>query len=210
MQLTRQAMTNEHIKGAWQDPQMGSFLLGSMAFVALLLCVVNFAITELQIAVTGQVPVPQSILKIAFFAFLLMVALLYRKVDLSDFPVAAWLAVVGYLIVDFACLWIGQGRKPGNIFLSYNAGYAPFIFAPIALASRGRVTEKAAIRILLFAFVACAILGWAQFLLQDPIIPLASGVHHPRHRSLVASRTAGHVGPHEATHLRRTSLARDY
>lgn len=168
-------MRTEQIKGTWQDPQAGSVLLGSMAFVALLLCVINFALSELQIVFTGRVPVPQSIVKIALFSLLLMVMLLYRKVDLSDFPTGAWLAVVGYLIFEFAFLWFGQGQKPGDIFLSYNAGYSPYIFAPIALASRGRVPEKLAMRILLFAFAACAILGWAQFLTQKPIIPLASG-----------------------------------
>jgi hypothetical protein len=168
-------MTNEQIKGAWQDPQTGSFLLGSMALVALLLCVINYALSELQIIAVGRVPVPQSMVKIALFAFLLVPMLLYGKVDLSDFPTTAWLAVVGYLIFEFAFLWMGQGRKPSDVFLSYNAGYGAFLLAPVALVSRSRVPEKAAIRILLFAFVACAILGWAQFLLQDPIIPLASG-----------------------------------
>lgn len=168
------AMRTERIKGAWQDPQTGNLLLGSMAFVALVLCVIYQAPSELQILVTGRVPVPQSIVKIALFAFLLMAMLLYRKVDLSAFPTGAWLAVIGCLIFEFAFLWLGQGKKPGDIFLSYNAGYSPYIIAPIALASRGRVTEKLAIRIVLFAFFVCAILGWAQFVLQDPIIPPSS------------------------------------
>jgi hypothetical protein len=46
--------------------------------------------------------------------------------------------------------------------------------APTAAALLGKLQERLAIKIFVVAFAACAALGWAQFLLQQPLIDLAS------------------------------------
>lgn len=122
----------------------------------------------------GSVPLPQGLIKIACFAFLVSLILIYRTLDLSLFPTRMWIATIGYLLLAFIWLWLGQNKRPAEIFLAYNAYYCPLIFAPLAVGLRGKISQHAAFKILMATFAACALLGWVQYVLQEPIIRLAS------------------------------------
>lgn len=159
----------------WENQRPESNLFGGMALVAMLACVINCAVPELEMLLTGgNVPFPQGIIKIACFGFLITLMMLYHTLDLASFPTIAWVLVITYLILDIPFLWFAQGKEPGNILFAYNAYYCPLMFAPVAAALRGRLSERVAMRIFLGTFAASVILGWAQFLLEDPIVQLAS------------------------------------
>jgi hypothetical protein len=159
----------------WENQRPNRDLFGGMALLALLVCVINCAMPELEMLLTGgNVPIPQGIIKIACFAFLIFLLVLHRTLDLVSFPTITWVLVTGYLILVFPFLWFVQGKEPSEIIFAYNAYYCPLIFAPVAAALRGRLSERIATRIFLGTFAASALLGWAQFLLQDPIVQLAS------------------------------------
>jgi hypothetical protein len=156
-----------------QLPESG--LLSGMALMSLMVCIINCAFPEVEILLTGgRVPIPQGFVKLACFGFLTILMLMYGKLNLSVFPTTMWIVVVGYLILVFPFLWFVQNKPPGDIFFDYNAYYCPLIFAPVATALIGRMPERVATRIFLGTFAVLALLGWAQYILQDPLLPLAS------------------------------------
>jgi hypothetical protein len=157
----------------YQRPE--SDLFGGMALLALLVCVINCAVPELEMALTGgRAPIPQAFVKVGCFCFLALLVMIYRKIDLASFPTTAWVAATVYLLLAFPFLWFVESKQPDEILLAYNAYYCPLIFAPLACALRGKLSERSAMRIFMGTFFASAILGWAQFLFQDPIVRLAS------------------------------------
>jgi hypothetical protein len=181
-----------------QRPQSG--MLSCLALLALLVCIINCAAPQVEMLLTGgNVPIPQGFVKLACFGLLIALTILYGKLDLTSFPVTIWIVAVGYLILVFPYLWFVQNKPPGDIIFDYNAYYCPLIFAPVATALKGRVPERLAIRIFLGSFAVCALLGWAQYILQDPLVRLASNDGNFR---IFASQwmTAGE------TRIRSTSL----
>jgi hypothetical protein len=150
-------------------------LLGGLALLAMLFCVINCVIPELEEFLTGgRVPIPQAFVKMGAFCFLGLLTLIYGRLDLAWFPIKTWTVGMGYLLLIFPFLWFVERKQPEEILLAYNAAYCPIIFAPLATAVRGKLSERWAMRIFMGVFAASAILGWAQFVLQDPIVQLAS------------------------------------
>jgi hypothetical protein len=157
----------------YQRPESDFF--GGMALLALLVCVIGCVAPELEMALTGgRVPIPEAFVKVGCFCFLALLVMIYRKLDLTSFPTTAWVAVTVYLLLAFPFLWFVESKHPDEILLAYNAYYCPLIFAPVACALRGKLSERSAMRIFMGAFFASAALGWAQFLSQDPVVRLAS------------------------------------
>jgi len=164
-----------YMRNSWTDPRTGEALLGTAALVGLLVCIINCFFPQVEMALTGgNVPLPQGFIKVACFGFLVGLVFIYRTLDLSLFPTKMWLITVGYLMVVFIWLWQGQNKRPSEIFLAYNAYYCPLIFAPLAAGLRGRVSQETAFKIFMATFATCALLGWVQYVLQEPIIRLAS------------------------------------
>ena len=158
----------------WMPPSDGG-VLGLAGFLAMILCIINCALPELQMLLLGgRAPIPIALIKIACFGVLGALTLLYRRLDLSTFPTGMWLVVVGFLLLDFGFLWFWQGKAPTEIFLGYNAYYCPLILAPFACALRGKVSEDLSLQIILLIFALCALIGWAQFLFQLPVVQTAS------------------------------------
>ncbi|HXZ33142.1 MAG TPA: hypothetical protein VEH30_12760 [Terriglobales bacterium] len=154
-------------------PQGG--VLTTTAFLAVVACVINCALPQIEMLLTaGSVPVPVAVIKIACFCLLTLLALTYGRLDLSAFPTGMWLAAMTFLFLDFSYLWLWEGKTPADIILGYNAYYCPLIFAPLACAFTGRLSEKSATRILVSIFLVCAMIGWAQFISQKPVIQMAS------------------------------------
>jgi hypothetical protein len=150
-------------------------MFGAAALCAILLCIINCALPEMQILLTGgSVPVPQAVIKLCCFGFLIALMLFYRRLNLAYFPTTTWIIAIGYLLIEVPYLWIWQNKAPSEIFLAYNAYYASLIIAPTVASLLGKLQERLATKIFLAAFVACAALGWAQFILQEPLIDLAS------------------------------------
>lgn len=150
-------------------------LFSGLALVGMLVCVLDCAMPELEEFLTGgRVPIPQAGIKIACFAFLALLTLIYGRLDLASFPIGRWIVAMGYLLLCFPFLWFVENKRPEEIILAFNAAYCPVIFAPLATAVRGRLSERWAMRIFMVIFAAAASLGWAQFILQDPIVQLAS------------------------------------
>jgi O-antigen ligase/polysaccharide polymerase Wzy-like membrane protein len=159
--------------GEDMSPESSPF--GVLALLAILACAIDSLPSELEMFLTGgSVPIPQAVIKIGCFAFLAGLVLLYTKLDLSRFPTKVWIATVLFLSLDFGFLWFGQRKNPAEIVLAYNAYYCPLILAPIVMAIRGKLSNRTAMRIFLGTFAAATLLGWAQFILQDPVVQLAS------------------------------------
>jgi hypothetical protein len=150
-------------------------LMGELAFLAMITCVINCFLPQVEMLFTGgNVPIPQALIKIACFGVLIVLMFMYGRLDLSSFPTGMWLATMAFLVLVFPFLWFFQGKEPGEILLAYNAYYCPLIFAPAACALKGRLSEKVSTRLVIFIFAGCALLGWAQFILQIPIVQLSS------------------------------------
>jgi hypothetical protein len=165
-------------KGAaiyWENDQIDRCFFGGLALLAMILCVINCALPQLEMLATGgAVPVPQALIKIVCFGGLIVLTLMYGRLNLSSFPTTMWLIAMGYLAAVFPFLWFWQDKQPAEILLAYNAYYCPLIFAPAACALRGRLSERISLQILLGMFAVCAVIGWAQFILQAPIVQFAS------------------------------------
>ena len=154
-------------------PRGGVF--GTTAFLAMVACVINCALPQIEMLLTGgRCPLPIAAIKIGCFGLLILLTLIYGRLDLSAFPTGMWLVAMTYLLLDFPFLWFAQDKTPLEILLSYNAYYCPLIFAPLACAFTGRLSEKSARRILVSIFLVCAVIGWAQFTFQRPIIQMVS------------------------------------
>src|SRR5215472_4812109 len=148
---------------------------GILGVLAMLFCIINCALPELEMLLLGgRVPVPQAIIKVACFAFLGALVALYGKFDLTGFPTTIWVFTALYLALDFPFIWLIQRKEASEALLAYNAYYCPLIFAPLVTVIRGRVTTRAANIILITTLLTSAALGWAQFIMQDPIVKLAS------------------------------------
>jgi len=157
-----------------ENQRAESGLLGGIALLSMMACI-NCALPEMEMLLAGgRVPIPGAFLKAACFGLLLILMMLYGRLDLSSFPTTMWLVAVAYLLLDVPFLWFSQGKEPSEIFLSYNAGYCSLILAPLACAVRGKVPERLGLRIFLWAFAACALVGWAQFIFQTPVVRLVS------------------------------------
>jgi hypothetical protein len=157
-----------------QDRPQGGFL-ATTAFVAMVACVINCALPQIEMLLLGgRCPLPIAAIKIVCFSLLILFALIYGRLDLSAFPTGVWLVAMTFLFLDFSYLWLWQGKTPAEIFFSYNAYYCPLIFAPLACAFTGRLSEKSATRILVSLFLVCALIGFAQIIFQKPIIQMAS------------------------------------
>jgi hypothetical protein len=168
-------LTYNYREDYWEGQRSGNNLFAGLALVAMLVCVINCAVPELEMLLTGgRVPVPHAFVKIASFCFLMLLTLIYGKLDLDSFPTKIWVAAMVYLVLVFPFLWFVERKDPDEILLAYNAFYCPLIFAPLAASVRGKLSDRWAMRIFLWTFVASAILGWAQFIMQDPIVRLAS------------------------------------
>jgi hypothetical protein len=159
----------------WEDQRSDSGLFGGIALLAMLVCIINCALPQVEMLLTGgSVPIPIAAIKITCFGVLIAMMLMYGRLDLSAFPTRMWIFAMAYLVLVFPFLCFWQDKPPDELLLGYNAYYCPLIFAPAACAFRGKVPERLGIRILLWAFAACALLGWTQFILQNPIVQLAS------------------------------------
>jgi hypothetical protein len=159
----------------WESLRPASSPFALLVFLAVIPCIVSCALPQIQMVLTGgAVPIAQSVVKIACFGLLILVMMLYGRLDLSSFPTGMWLAAMAYLVWAFPLLWFFQNKSPFQIMLAYNAYYCPLIFAPAACALKGRLSEGTARRALLIAFAACAVVGWSQYLLQIPVVRTVS------------------------------------
>ena len=150
-------------------------VLATTAFLAMVACILNTALPEIEILLTGgRCPIPIAAIKIAGFGLLTILTLAYGRLDLSGFPTGMWLLAMTFLFLDLPYLLLWQGKAPADLLFDYNAYYCPLIFAPLACAFTGRLSEKSATRILVSIFLVCAMIGWAQIVFQTPIVPLVS------------------------------------
>lgn len=154
-------------------PQGG--VLGTTAFVAMIACIINCALPELEMLLTGgHCPIPIAAIKIACFGLLSCLTLTYGRFDFSASPTGMWLVAMAFLFLDFSYLWLLQGKALAEVVLAYNAYYCPLIFAPLACAFTGRLSQRLATQILVGIFLVCAAIGWAQYIFQTSVIQLAS------------------------------------
>jgi hypothetical protein len=168
------AVTYDHSE-LYRQYRAQSSVLGTAAFLAVVACIINCAVPQVEMLLTGgRCPLPIAAIKIACFGLLILLTLTYGRLDLAAFPTGMWLVAITFLLLDFPFLWFWQGKTPLDILLSYNAYYCPLIFAPLACAFKGRLSERSARQILVSIFLVCAIIGWAQFIFQRPIIQMVS------------------------------------
>lgn len=150
-------------------------VLATTAFLAMVACIINCALPQIEMLLTGGLcPIPIAAIKIACFGLLILLTLAYGRLDLSAFPTSIWLVAMTFLLLDFPFLWFWQNKTALEILLSYNAYYCPLIFAPLACAFTGRLSEKSARRMLVYIFLVCAIIGCAQIIFQKQIVQMAS------------------------------------
>jgi hypothetical protein len=150
-------------------------VLATTAFLAMIACILNTALPEIEILLTGgRCPIPIAAIKVAGFGLLTILTLIYGRLDLSAFPAGVWLVAMTFLFLDFPYLWLSQEKAPVDLIFDYNAYYCPLIFAPLACAFTGRLSHKSATRILVSIFLVCGVIGWAQVIFQAKVVPLVS------------------------------------
>jgi hypothetical protein len=150
-------------------------VLATTAFLAMIACILNTALPEIEILLTGgRCPIPIAAIKVAGFGLLTILTLIYGRLDLSAFPAGVWLVAMTFLFLDFPYLWLSQEKTPVDLIFDYNATYCPLILAPLACAFTGRLSHKSATRILVSIFLVCGVIGWAQVILQAKVVPLVS------------------------------------
>ncbi|HEY1660292.1 MAG TPA: hypothetical protein VGG14_18205 [Candidatus Sulfotelmatobacter sp.] len=146
-------------------------LMAFLLVVFIFLLIVDAATIQLQMYLMGgKVLVGNVVLKVAVVLLAAFGFLLYPKVRFAGLPVIAWLVCVAYLLLDMRHLLSAHDMTLVDVLQSYNAYYALLLIGPFLIAFRGGVSERAIIRLTVFLFVICAVIGWAQYLTVKPLL----------------------------------------
>ena len=150
-------------------------LAAFLVVVLLFLLIVDAAVLQLQMYLTGgNILVGNFIFKIAVLAIAGLGFFIYPKLQHTGLPVLTWLLCIAYLVGDMPHLMSGRGMTLLDVLQSYNAYYALVLIGPVLLAFRGAVSERAIIRCIVFLLPLSAIIGLAQYLTRQPLLPTES------------------------------------
>lgn len=146
-----------------------------LVVVLLFFLIVDGAVPQLQMYFTGgNILVGNFIFKIALLAIAGLCFFVYPKLRHTGLPILTWLLCIAYMIGDMPHLMSGHGMTLVDVLQSYNAYYALLLIGPVLLAFRGAVSERAIMRCSVFLLSISAIIGLAQYLTRQPLLPTES------------------------------------
>jgi hypothetical protein len=144
--------------------------LAPVALVAIILIVVDAALPQLEMFLTGgQVPVPTSSLKLLLVGAIVVSFSVAPSITLSWFPLRAWILFVTYLVIDIPHL-MTQDLTMFQVLSEYYGYYSLILILPAACVLALRIEEASVVRVIKMIFMVCAILGIAQFAFDSPIL----------------------------------------
>jgi hypothetical protein len=147
-----------------------SRLVAFFLVVLCLLSLVDGAMSQVQMFLLGEVPVPEYMVKGLFLVAGLLACLVYRGNQPSGVPRIAWLLCGAYLLLDIAYLTQARGMLLATVLQSYS-GYYPLLFiGPILFVFRGSISQRVMLRLTVFLFLICAMIGIIQYLTAQPIL----------------------------------------
>jgi len=150
-------------------------LVAFLVAVLLFFLIVDGAVPQLQMYLMGgNILVGNFIFKVAVLAIAGLGFFVYPKLRYTGLPVLTWLLCIAYLVGDMPHLMSGRGMTLLDVLQSYNAYYALVLIGPVLLAFRGAVSERAIIRCIVFLLPLSAIIGLAQYLTRQPLLPTES------------------------------------
>ena len=147
-----------------------SNVLAPLAFLLIMLIIVDGAVPQLEMLISGgRVPVPTLILKAGLVILMVLSAALGRHFTAELIPTGAWLAFAIYLVLDVPHL-LTQHISLFVILSGYYGYYSLILLLPLvgALASRMRSSELT--HALFWIFWLCAVIGIAQHVFNSPIL----------------------------------------
>jgi hypothetical protein len=144
-----------------------------VGFVVVVLCLfslVDAAIPQFELYLTGHVLIRQSMIKGALLTAVVVSCLAFPRIRLAGFPIIAWLLCIAYLVADIAYLTNVRHMSIDGVLTSYFGYYLLLLVGPALLALRGAASERFVIAATVFLFAICAVFGIAQYLKADPIL----------------------------------------
>jgi hypothetical protein len=145
------------------------FVLAMIPFI-----VVDAAIYQVQMLVAGgRAPVTAAVLKLALLAVFAVAAIFRCRVTNSHL-IRVGLLFLTYLVLDTLFFYFNLGIALFDILTSYNIYYLIFFIDLLALCIPLRISDRLLVGIVITCFLVCALLGYAQFLTQRPIVPTDS------------------------------------
>jgi hypothetical protein len=167
------------MKDRWaHKPPSGLVSIGGYVFFYFLLTFfINGTLPQLQIFLfNGNVKIPALDLKIILLFISLIVFFLCfnRKVHISKSLMLFWLFFVAYIFIEVVIFQYHKSIIPLSFVGSVLSVYFIFFILPIALFLSGILQENKMVKTFIFLFIVLAILGIAQFILNDPILPTMS------------------------------------
>ena len=146
-------------------------LLGFIAAALCFLILVNGGIQQLEMLLMGgQMLVGNVLPKTALCIVVLLGCLLRPQLDVKTLPVGSWLLCIGFLLLEVSYLTSACNMSLVDVLTSYYDYYAVLLTAPLLLVFRGKVPERVLIRLTVSIFTVCAILAFAQYLTESPIL----------------------------------------
>lgn len=118
----------------------------------------------------GHLVLPTVLVKVALAASLFISTLWqWSKIRLTPF-LFLWLVAAFYLAADVPFLFYHENVSPLDVLIGYNAYYALFLMAPLAIFLAGELSEASAYRVLGAIFWVCFLMGAIQYLTHRPIL----------------------------------------
>lgn len=152
---------------------------GYSFFVVFWLILIDAAPAQLQMVVLGgSDPISASSLKLVLMAMLVIALPLRRSLDISQIPKMLWLVTACYLFLDFVNLVMTARDVKISGATTYLSYYTILMSAPLAMVFRGLLPERTVVRWLLYSFVVCGLLGFAQYFTKQPIVYTVSSDGH--------------------------------
>ena len=145
-----------------------------LVFILLILSFVSAIWPRLQMLVfAGEVPIPSIALKVGIATLLIIGSVTSINAYIPKAFAISWLILSAYLLLDFFHITSETNNISFSIF-SYNAYYAYLIFSVYMFNIASSLKQETIFRFIMWLALPLALMGIAQYILSDPILPTAS------------------------------------
>ena len=146
-------------------------LVALAAFACCIVALVSGLIPQAEMALLGgNVVIGNALAKGLLLVCLLIISFLNPKLKINEPFLVWWLLLVLFLIFEIGFLSLASDIPLWNVLGAYNGDYLlPLIGVPFFLFG-GNISEKTTIRVITLIFLACAIIGLAQHLTNEPLL----------------------------------------
>jgi len=137
--------------------------------------VINAALPQLEMLLfSGHVPIPSIAIKFSAIMILVMYSMLHVDLAINKSSIMV-LVLLSTLIAIEVCFFAGGNRYPvPELLFGYNTMYSLLIISLLITNFRSMISSRFAGRLILIASIPVVLLGAAQAIMNEPLLPLKS------------------------------------